>query len=334
MKTSSLLHYDPLSGQPVYEDATSSREHLLFRHLALCASLPFSPSSNSLTAAASEFRFDEMIGMLQQSQAELDSVAELIDYILASRILPVVSSVPAEDVPTKNSVLMKTATGALRSFRDKSMDEIEKQRELLEQVVMPLVSDGWRILHYHHQPRDGHGKVLVDLSPARLYSASSATAVVDPYIVTVNVTTSTIENGMPNKVLALFHGEQKLARLGPPEAAPSSNRTSSLHSLLWSARDARLQREMLRVLQAEASRSFLEDRPLCTLDSITLVIGSSAPLRICLVDQDGDADASSEDGNAYASQLLRDMRRRWVESAGRSVGWSEARQALHLLISG
>lgn len=327
MKASSLLHYDPLSGQPVYEDAISSREHTLFRHLALCTSLPFSPSSNS-AAAASEFRFDEMISMLQQSQAELDSVAELIDYILASRILPVASSTSAEEVRTKSSALMKAAADALRDFKDKSMREIEKQRQLLEQVVMPLVRDGWRVLHYYHHPHDGHEKVLVDLSPARLYSPSSTTTIADPYIVTVDVKTSAIDDGTPNKVLALFRREQMLAHLDPPEKPSSSSMTPTLHSLLWNARDARLQRDMLRVLQTEVSCSLLEDRPLCTSDSVTLVICSSIPLQICLVDQHG-----SDGGSACANQLLRDMRRRWVESAGKSVGWLEARQALLSLAS-
>lgn len=289
----------------------------LFSQLRHC-SLPFTTPSSSHTTC---FEYHHLVSLLTHSQFQLDTVAELLDCIISVKEQPggsLLSVVKSNNKFDKNITIKGDSEDAMNAFRkmcDGMKERMEKDRVIVEEIALPLLRDGWRIINRTDE------ELIVDISPYRLLSLSDSN-IIAPEVCTVSKDTPRIIEQKHLSMTVTINN--KTAVYSMHKVCPPSGKSNSpFHACLWSKRDTLLQEMILKRLVEEQE---VEDRPMCSKGVLTIMIAE-----LMLV-QFGMVDNECEEGEG----VLRGVRRHFINSKGQTCGWKECKQKLlkdNLLIS-
>lgn len=294
---------------------TSMAEHprmdnrKLFSQLSHC-SLPFTTRPPSPTSC---FDYNHLVSLLTQSQFQLDTVAEVLDCIISIKEQPntsLLSVIKCNTKFDKEIVIREDDENAINTFR-KMFDDMKERmvgdRVVVEEIALPLLRDGWRIIERIDEA------LVVDISPRRLLPLLDS-SILSSEVCTVDKDTPTIIEQRHLSMTVTINN--KTVTYSMYKVCPSSNNSDSpFHAHLWSKRDALLQEVILKQLVKE---QMMEDRPMYSGGALTIMIAEQMLVQFSMV------DTACEEGEG----VLRDVRKYFINSKGQTCGWKECRQRL------
>ena len=196
---------------------------------------------------------------------------------------------------------------AFKKMCDGMKERMEKDRVIVEEIALPLLRDGWRIINRADEA------LIVDISPYRLLSLSDSN-IISPEVCIVSKDAPRIIEQKHLSMTVTINNRTTVYSMH--KVCPSSNKSNNpFHACLWSKRDTLLQEMILKRLVEEQEG---EDRPMYGKGVLTIMIAELMLVQFSMVDKE------CEEGEG----VLRGVRRHFINSKGQTCGWTEYRQKL------